>query len=120
MATFNNSEISEIVRNLKKRGAKIEQATKAAVKESAEEIVRVAKFLAPVRTGNLQNSIHCEIEDNGLIYKISADAKNVKGTMYARIVEFDPRINKPFLYPAINKTIDGINDKIKQAVKGVI
>ena len=50
MATFNNSEISEIVRNLKKRGAKIEQATKAAVKESAEEIVRVAKFLAPVRT----------------------------------------------------------------------
>lgn len=116
---FNTNEINNIAATLRRRGARIEQAAKGALLDGVKEIVRTAKFLAPVKTGNLQESIHYEQEDAdaGLVFKIVADAKNEQGKPYARIVEYDPRINKPFLYPAINKTADRINEKIKQATR---
>ena len=119
---FNTNEINNIAATLRRRGARIEQAAKGALLDGVKEIVRTAKFLAPVRTGNLAESIHYEQEDTdaGLVFKIVSDAKNEQDKPYSRYVEYDPNINHPFLYPALEQCKDRINEKIKQAVKGEI
>ena len=116
---FNTNEINNIAATLRRRGMAIETATKEALLDGVKKIVRTAKFLAPVKTGKLAESIHYEQEDSdkGLVFKISADAKNDKGKIYARIVEYDPRINRPFMYPAIERCKRGINENLKQALR---
>ena len=82
---FNTNEINNIAATLRRRGARIEQAAKGALLDGVKEIVRTAKFLAPVKTGNLAESIHYEQEDTdaGLVFKIVSDAKNEQGKPYS-------------------------------------
>lgn len=124
MMTSNNSlngrEITQIMQNLRRRGRDIEQAAKQALRESAEEIVQDAKSRAPVKTGNLRDSIHAIEENEGLSYKIVADAINEQGKQYAKIVEYSPKINKPYLFPAIEDNRNNINRRIAQAVRSEI
>ncbi len=115
--SLNGREITQIMQNLRRRGSNIETAAKAVWRESAEEVVRTAKFLAPVRTGKLMQSIHAETENDGLTYKIVADATNAQGVPYGKFVEYDPRIAHPFLFPAIEQLRARIDERIKQAVQ---
>lgn len=116
---FNTSDINQITRNLRRRGLAMQEAAKGALLDGVKEIVSTAKSLAPVDTGKLQASIHYEQDpaDNGLVYKIVADAKNEKGVPYGKFVEFDPRINQPFLYPAIESCKRRISENLKQATR---
>lgn len=116
-AQINGREIQNIVANLRRRGKQIERAAKLALREGVDEITRTAKNLVPVRTGKLQNSIHSIAENDGASYKIVADAENASGIQYGRFVEFDPRINKPFLYPAIDAEKSKLNSRIAAKVR---
>ena len=103
-------------------GSKAVPAAKAALSSIADDIVKGAQSRCPERTGTLKNSIHKEVLSNGERVKVVADAKAKDGTMYGKLVEFSPKINKPFLYPAVDAVRDEIGgriaDNIRKALKG--
>lgn len=103
-------------------GEKAVPAAKEALSSIADDVVNGAKSRCPVRTGRLQESIHKEVLGNGTRVKVVVDAKADDGTMYGALVEFSPKINKPFLYPALDEVRDDIGgrvaDRIRKALKG--
>ena len=97
-------------------GTNAAKAAKAALKEGADGVVEDAKSRCPVKTGALRDSIHAEVKRNGTYIKVVADAQN-DGVYYGKVVEFSPKINKPFRYPAIDAARDSIRDNIARAVR---
>ncbi|MBR3458880.1 MAG: HK97 gp10 family phage protein, partial [Selenomonadaceae bacterium] len=95
---------------LKELGTAAENAAKAALAEGAEMVMKEAKQRCPVYEGDdyrvvkgaLRDSIHAEKQKGGKEYRIVADAQAQDGLYYGKIVEFSPKINKPFLYPAMD------------------
>ena len=94
------------------------QAAKVVFRQGASDIATTAKSLCPVKTGKLKGSISMTETQNGEIFIISANAQNKKGINYAKYVEFDPKINRPFLYPAFFMNEDSIRNKVKAALDG--
>ena len=94
------------------------QAAKIAFRQGANDIATTAKSLCPVKTGKLKASIKMTEAENGEIFIISANAQNNKGINYAKYAEFDPKINRPFLYPAFFMNEDSIRNKVKAALDG--
>ncbi len=128
---------------LRQAGDHIEQAAKKALKEGADAIVADAKARCPVysetlvskngktyryidkrvKPGALRDSIHAIPHAGGAAYTIAADAKveTRKGTLYyGAIVEFSPKINRPFMYPALDKNKIPIFHHVKAAVQQAI
>lgn len=95
------------------------QAAKNAFRNGAKVIADDAKNLCPVKTGKLKNSIKLTETQNGEIFIVSANAKNKNGLNYAKFVEFDPRIARPFLYPAFYNNVDSIRNNVRAALDGV-
>jgi len=95
----------------------IEKA-KEALSKGTEKIVSDAKSRCPVRTGNLKDSIHAEKKKNGMSYKIVADAKSKTGKKeyYGKVVEFSPKINKPYIFPALEANREDVLDDISKAI----
>lgn len=115
MARRNNAkEINEILISL---GEKVTEAAKTALQDGADTVVNDAKSRCPVDTGALRDSIHKQTTGKGLKIKIVADAETDEGIPYGKIVEFSPKINKPFLYPALDAARDGIRKNVANAVK---
>lgn len=85
---INGNNISSIVGNLRQRGEDIAHAAKIALRDNIKAI---------------------PFED-GALYKIVADVP------YAKVVEYSPKINKPFLFPALEANKDNLNNTIKRAV----
>ena len=56
----------------------------------------------------------------GTSWRIVADAKAQDGTAYGKLVEFSPKINQPFLYPALDAERDAIKKNIVEAVKAAL
>ena len=73
-----------------------------------------------MRTGELRDSIRAVDVANGAAYEISANAKNAQGIAYGQFVEFSPKINRPFLYPAIEANIRFVKEDIKAAIREAI
>jgi hypothetical protein len=120
VSTINGKEIKKAVENLRRKSEQMEKAAKIVLRGSAEEIVKTAKAFAPVKSGNLRdNGIYLVEENEGASYKIVADARNKDNVNYAKIVEFSPKINRPFLYPAIEAQIVPMNRQLKQALEQV-
>ena len=109
-------DVDRIMENLRRKGDGIVRAAKQALSEGAEMIVEDAKSRVPVKTGKLKNSIHATAEADGAVFKIEATARNADGLPYAQFVEYDPRINQPFLYPAVHANISALNEKLKTAM----
>ncbi|MBQ9486521.1 MAG: HK97 gp10 family phage protein [Selenomonadaceae bacterium] len=87
------------------------------MEEGAGLIVNDAKSRAPVKTGKLRDSIHYTVLEDGGAVEISADVRNSSGVPYAKIVEYSPKINHPFLKPAIDAQSSRVNQLIKQAIE---
>ena len=102
---------------LKLISEKVSEKTKEALKESAELLVNEAKSRCPVDSGRLRDSIHAEKKKSGTKYQVVADAKDDQGRYYGRIVEYSPKINRPFLYPSMDALKDTIKEKLINAVK---
>lgn len=107
---------------LREIGEHVVEAAKVALKEGADAVVEDAKNRCPVRTGRLRESIKAEPNRDGTVYQISANAsvespKSPTGRFYyGAVVEFSPKINKPFLYPAMDNNRQQIYDKVSVAI----
>ena len=113
---------------LKELGEAAENAAIAALAEGAEMVMKEAKQRCPVYEGDdyrvvkgaLRDSIHAEKQKGGKEYRIVADAQAQDGLFYGKIVEFSPKINKPFLYPAMDAKREVVKKKIIEAVREAI
>ena len=113
---------------LKELGEAAETAAIAALAEGAEMVMKEAKQRCPVYEGEdyrvvkgaLRDSIHAEKQKGGKEYRIVADAQAQDGLYYGKIVEFSPKINKPFLYPAMDAKREAVKKKIVDAVREAI
>ena len=113
------------VQELRKLGEDVLQAAKDALAAGADEVMQEAKGRCPVyegrdkrvRKGALRDSIKLKKLRGGTAYKISADARAADGMFYGQIVEFSPKINRPFLYPALDAHREEIREKIVAAVR---
>ena len=107
---------------LRESGEHVVDAAKAELKKGADAIVADAKSRCPVKTGRLRDSIKAESNRDGSVYWITANAstespKSPTGRFYyGAVVEFDPKINKPFLYPAMDANRQQIYDNISAAI----
>lgn len=113
---------------LKELGTAAENAAKAALEEGADMLVKEAKARCPVYDGDdprvvkaaLRDSIHAEKAKGGKEYRIVADAQAQDGLFYGKMVEFSPKVNKPFLYPAMEAKRKEIQQKMVAAVREAI
>ena len=113
---------------LKELGTAAENAAIAALAEGAEIVMKEAKERCPVYDGDdprvvkgaLRDSIHAVKEKGGKEYRIVADAQAQDGLYYGKIVEFSPKINKPFMYPAMDAKREVVKKKIVDAVREAI
>ena len=113
---------------LKELGEAAENAAIAALAEGAEMVMKEAKQRCPVYEGDdyrvvkgaLRDSIHAEKQKGGKEYRIVADAQAQDGLYYGKIVEFSPKINKPFFYPAMDAKRETVKKKIIEAVREAI
>lgn len=101
------------------------EAAKAELKKGVDKVVADAKSRCPVRTGTLRDSIKAESNRDGTVYWITANAsveepKAASGRFYyGPVVEFSPKINKPFLYPALDSHRLEIYENISEAINKV-
>ena len=114
---------------LSELSAEATAAAKAALERGADDVVAEAENRCPVYAGTdkrvvkgaLRDSIHKRPRRrDGSVWRIAADAKSQDGVPYGVLVEFSPRINKPFLYPALDAKKDGIRSAIVDAVRTAI
>ncbi len=112
--------VSQTVEQLRELGEHVIEAAKLALAWGADQVVADAKSRCPVKTGELRDSIDAITLKKGAEYKISADATNAKGIAYRQFVEFSPKIDKPFLYPAMDANRDIIYNDVKDAIKEAI
>lgn len=119
-----NMSPNETLRELREMGEHVVQAAKNALRQGAEVVVADAKNRCPVKTGKLRDSIKAKPNDEGTVYKIAANAFKTDSSgrryYYGQSVEFDPAINKPFLYPAMDAHKNEILEKIKDAISNAI
>lgn len=112
-------EAAQLIRDL---GENVYAAAKAALKSGADIIVQDAKSRCPVSVrgehpGELRESIKAVSKNKGTMYEISAEAQNKNGVYYGQFVEFDPRIDKPFLYPAMDANREQVKENIAKAIR---
>ena len=110
---------SQTARRLREMGEHVEREAKQALRAGADKVVADAKRKVPVRTGKLRDSIKAVPNSDGSSYRISANAKK-NGVAYGQFVEFDPRINKAFLYPALDENRGRIRENVKTAVQNAL
>ena len=122
MARFNyaNYLAGKMENVLKVYGERVADAAKEALADNAEELCQTVKSKCPVRTGRLLDSIHVSRLKDGAVYKVIADARGDDGTPYARIVEFSPKIDKPFMYPSMDEKRDKFKRNVVSKIKGAI
>lgn len=101
---------------LERYGENAKKAMQAAMEAEAEKIVQDMKSRVPVRSGRLRDSIHWKWNRDKTAITIVADAANGK-VKYARIVEFSPKINKPFFFPALDAHIEEYHRKLVEALR---
>lgn len=113
---------------LEELGEVATNAAKEALEEGAETVVQEAKNRCPVYTGKdkrvekgaLKRSIHKVKRRKGASFRVKADARGYNEFPYGAIVEFSPKINKPFLYPAFEAKKESIKEGIIKAVQNAV
>jgi len=98
-------------------GKQVADAAKKALADEAEIIANDAKSRCPVKTGNLKESIHTVPNKSGTRVNIVADATDKNGVPYGKVVEYSPKIQKPFVHPALDAHRDEISGKVADAIK---
>lgn len=113
---------SKTIAALREAGDQVLAAAKAELKKGVDVVVADAKNRCPVKSGRLRDSIKAESNKDGSVYWITANAsvesrKSESGRFYyGAVVEFSPKINKPFLYPAMEAHRQEIYDNISAAI----
>lgn len=94
---------------------KLAVAIKESFNEAGELIVKDAKSICPVDTGNLKNSISKKVISQGdaIGLEIIADAD------YANFVEYgtSKMVAQPFIRPSMEKNRDKVTELLKKSVQ---
>lgn len=119
--------VAQAVKALEEIGVNVVKAAKAALKQGVNTITEDAKNRVPVynglpradvEAGALKASIKAVGKKEGSVYHIEANAKSsTSGLPYGLFVEFSSKINKPFLYPALDAHQQAVRNSIIQAVQ---
>ena len=122
MARFNYDKYlaGQMKNVLEVYGERAAKPAKDALAQNADELCETVKSKCPVRTGRLLNSIHVSRLKDGAVYKVIADAQGDDGTPYARIVEFSPKIAKPFMYPSMDEKRDRFKQNVKTKIREAV
>lgn len=113
---------TQTITALREVGEHVLTAAKEELKKGVAIIVADAKSRCPVKTGRLKESIKAESNRDGSVYWITANAsveepKSPTGRFYyGAVVEFSPKINKPFMYPALDAHRQEIYNQIDAAI----
>lgn len=103
---------------LEEYGRQVTDDLRAVMEDTASDVVTGAKSRVPVRTGRLRDSIRWRWNKNHTVIRIDARAVNPRDkTNYAKIVEFSPKINKPFLYPALDEVKDAYRARMVETLR---
>ena len=111
--------VNRTMRNLREMGEHVAEAAKRALKAGAYRVAADAKSRCPVDTGKLRDSIHVDQSRSGNRFVVLADAEN-DGYHYAKHVEYDPQINKPYMYPALDANKQQIYEDARNAASRAI
>lgn len=112
---YKKAKLADILRDF---GEEAVQGMKDALAKGAGDIAADARKRVPVRTGTLRDSIHTKANKDGTRIRIIADARNPKDHVpYGKILEFSPKQNRPFLYPAFDAHVRDIREQIKAAIR---
>lgn len=131
------AETRRAVRALQEMGAHVVEAGKRALGDGAKAVAKDARERCPVyeghkkkdgrvyfaegvRPGALRDSVKAEPNKDGTIYRISADARDASGFLYGQVVEFSPKVNRPFLYPAMDANRDAVRRAVAEAVRDAV
>ena len=111
--------VNRTMRNLREMGEHVAEAARRALKAGAYRVAADAKSRCPVDTGKLRDSIHVDQSRSGNRFVVLADAEN-DGYHYAKHVEYDPQINKPYMYPALDANKQQIYEDARNAASRAI
>lgn len=103
---------------LESYGALAVEGIKKQMEAMADKIKADMLSRVPVRTGKLKQSIrwHWSSDHEHIVF--IADAANPRDNVkYGRLVEFDPRINKPFMYNSMDDHADEWHDRVVAALQ---
>ncbi|MBR4381963.1 MAG: HK97 gp10 family phage protein, partial [Selenomonadaceae bacterium] len=115
--------VAKTIAELREMGEHVVEAAKAELKKGVDVVLADAKSRCPVRTGRLRDSIKAVSNKDGTVYWLSANAsvespKSPTGRFYyGAAVEFSPKINKPFMYPALEAHRQEIWDNVANAIQ---
>lgn len=114
---------AKTIAELRAIGEHVVEAAKIELKKGVDTVLADAKARCPVKTGRLRDSIKAEANKDGTVYWLSANAstespKSPTGRFYyGAAVEFSPKINKPFMYPALDTHRQEIWDNVANAIQ---
>jgi len=114
MATVSISGLDRLQAKLRAMPREAKEEIRTALNRSADEVVNLARTLAPVADGDLRGSIRKESGSHDL--KIDVKAGNEKA-FYARWVEFGAphRTATPFFFPAYRSLKKRIRSRLTRA-----
>lgn len=102
-------------------GEMVVEALRRQMEIEVEKIIEDMKSRVPVRSGALRDSIHWRWNKNKTAIEILADAAHPRSHVkYGRLVEFSPRINKPFFYPAMDAHREEYRESLRRAMQEAV
>lgn len=104
MVNIDASEVTQLSVDLAREPATKIRRVQRAIRKTASDVERDGKILAPVDTGNLENSISTSVEHGGLAAEIGPTAN------YGHYVEFGTsRMSpQPYMRPAFDRNTPGL------------
>ena len=101
--TADARQLTSLATDLTKAAKNVQPVASAAVRKTAADIIRDAQIAAPVRTGNLRNSITADIENRPSV--VSAEVGPT--AEYGAYVEFGTsrQAPQPYLGPAADRHV---------------
>ena len=101
-------------------GADVKRAGWDALTAGSNVLVADIKSRIHNVSGKLSDSVTAKPNRAGTKIIISANAKNPKGKMYGRLVEFWPGREHPFMYPAYDANRDKIKADVIEAIRRAV
>jgi HK97 gp10 family phage protein len=105
---------------LEELGINVKRAGFDALVAGANIIVADAKSRIHNVSGELSASVDWKPNRSGNKIVISANAKNKKGKMYGRLVEWWPGREHPFMYPAYDANRNKVREDIIEAIREAV
>lgn len=109
------SEVVQVSNRIATSGGRVGAAASAVLRKTAFDIEADAKALAPVDTGNLQNSISTSIEGDGRYGTMTAEIGPTAEYGIYQEYGTSTQPGKPYMVPAFERRYPGYEAALAQA-----